>query len=348
MTTQAEVMAIVNSIAVPSVLRGLEEMNLVREIGITDHKVEVKLASAAINKEAQDWIKSQIETMAGKLEGVKSVAVSFEEISPKGINNVKHVIAIMSGKGGVGKSLVTGLTAIALRRQGHSVGILDADITGPSIPKIFGIKGNPEGNENGFLPLISNTGIEVMSVNLLLPDENEAIIWRGPMIGKVITQFWEDVLWGNLDYLIVDLPPGTADAPLTVLQQLPVAGIIIVTSPQDLATMIVKKAVNMAKKLNKPIIGVVENMSYLYVAEIDKKIELFGPSRAQEMAKEAGAPLIAQIPIDPELAKLCDRGEIELYDSKDIERLGELVVNTPLECPQCAADCKSCNHDCHG
>ena len=158
----------------------------------------------------------------------------------------------MSGKGGVGKSLVSGLTAIALRRQGYSVGILDADITGPSIPKMFGIHSRPDGSEAGMMPVSSRTGIKVMSLNLLLPDENEAVIWRGPIIGKVITQFWEEVIWGQLDYLIVDLPPGTADAPLTVLQTLPVSGIIIVSSPQDLATMIVKKAVHMAKTMKKP------------------------------------------------------------------------------------------------
>ena len=164
-----------------------------------------------------------------------------------------------------------------------------------------------------------------MSLNLLLPDENEAVIWRGPIIGKVITQFWEEVLWGQLDYLIVDLPPGTADAPLTVLQQLPVSGIIIVSSPQDLATMIVKKAVNMAKTMKKPIIGVVENMSYLYVPEIDKKIELFGNSKGEEMARTAGAPLLAQIPIDPKLAKLCDEGEIERYDDEVLDKFGQAL-----------------------
>jgi Mrp family chromosome partitioning ATPase len=164
----------------------------------------------------------------------------------------------------------------------------------------------------------------------------------------VITQFWEEVLWGQLDYLIVDLPPGTADAPLTVLQQLPVSGIIIVSSPQDLATMIVKKAVNMARQMNKPIIGVIENMSYLYVAEIDKKIELFGPSRGEELALAAGAPLIGQIPIDPELAKLCDRGEIESYSSENIERLGQFISKTPLNCQTGSQDCKSCGHKCNG
>jgi Mrp family chromosome partitioning ATPase len=188
---------------------------------------------------------------------------------------------------------------------------------------MFGIHARPEGSEAGMLPVSSETGIKVISLNLLLPDENEAVIWRGPIIGKVITQFWEEVIWAQLDYLIVDFPPGTADAPLTVLQTLPVSGIIIVSSPQDLATMIVKKAVHMAQSLKKRIIGVVENMSYLYIPEINKKIELFGPSKGEEIAQIAGAPLLARIPIDPELARLCDNGEIEHYTSEIVDKLGQ-------------------------
>jgi Mrp family chromosome partitioning ATPase len=346
--TKEQVIETLNTIMVPDVMRSLVEMNLVRDITINEHKIGVKLAAAAINEDTQDWLKSQIEKLAGTLDGVESIAVSYEAVGPKEVNKICQVIAIMSGKGGVGKSLVSGLTAIALRRLGYSVGILDADITGPSIPKMFGIHDRPNGGDNGFLPLTSKTGIEVMSLNLLLPDETEAVIWRGPIIAKVITQFWEEVLWGQLDYLIVDLPPGTADAPLTVLQQLPVSGIIIVSSPQDLATMIVKKAVNMAKQMKKPIIGVVENMSYLYVPEINKKIELFGKSKGEEMARAAGAPLLAQIPIDPELARLCDQGEIEGYASADIEQLGQFISKLSLSCNKIETeDCKSCNHDCN-
>jgi Mrp family chromosome partitioning ATPase len=345
--TKEQVIESLNTIMVPDVMRSLVEMNLVRDITIVDHKISVKLATAAINPDSQEWLKDQIEHLTGTLDGVDSIDVSYEAVGPKEINKICQVIAIMSGKGGVGKSLVSGLTAIALRRLGYSVGILDADITGPSIPKMFGIHDRPNGGDNGFLPLTSKTGIEVMSLNLLLPDETEAVIWRGPIIARVITQFWEEVLWGQLDYLIVDLPPGTADVPLTVLQQLPVSGIIIVSSPQDLATMIVKKAVNMAKQMKKPIIGVVENMSYLYVAEINKKIELFGKSKGEEMARTAGAPLLAQIPIDPELAKLCDQGEIESYSSGDIERLGQFISKLSLSCTTVTAECKSCKHDCN-
>ncbi|MBA7686442.1 Iron-sulfur cluster carrier protein [subsurface metagenome] len=232
----------------------------------------------------------------------------------------------MSGKGGVGKSLVAGLIAVALNRQGYAVGILDADLTGPSIPKMFGIIARPEGSSTGILPVLSRSGIEVMSLNLLLPDESEAVIWRGPLISNTITQFWEGVVWGKRDYLVVDLPPGTADAPLTVMQQLPLSGVIIVFTPQALTTMIVRKAVKMAQKMGKPILGVVENMSYLYIPEIDKKMELFGKSKGEEMAQAAQAPLLGQLPIDPELAKLCDEGNIERYDSDIINRLGESLL----------------------
>jgi len=238
-----------------------------------------------------------------------------KEAKAKELNNINNVIAIMSGKGGVGKSVVSALTAIALRKQGYSVGILDADITGPSIPKMFGITEKPGVVENGMRPVQSKTGIKIMSINLLLPNEDDAVIWRGPLIGQAIKQFWEEVVWGELDYLIIDLPPGTADAPLTVLQSLPITGIIIVFTPQDLTAMVVRKAINMAKHMKKPILGVVENMSYLYIPEIDRKMEIFGKSRSEEMAMTAGAPLLTQIPIDVELVKLSDKGEIEKYDS---------------------------------
>jgi len=203
------------------------------------------------------------------------------------------------------------------------VGVLDVDITGPSIPKMFGIAARPTGSDSGILPVLSRSGMEIMSMNLLLPQEDDAVIWRGPLISKAITQFGEDVLWGKLDYLVIDLPPGTADAALTIMQSFPISGVIIVFTPQDLVDMIVRKAVNMAQKMDKPILGVVENMSYLYVPEIDKRIEIFGKSRGEEMAKAAHAPLLGQIPIDPELAKLCDEGNIERYDTEIMNSLSE-------------------------
>lgn len=330
MPTKEEVMKSLETVLVPGAVRSLVKMNLIRDVSIDNGKVDVTLASAALVTEAREWLKDKTSDVIQKLEGVEEASVSFVDSKPKDINEIRHVIAIMSGKGGVGKSLVASLTAIALKRQGYEVGILDADITGPSIPKMFGINTRPSGSDSGILPVSSRSGIELMSINLLLPSEDDAVIWRGPLIGKAITQFWEEVLWGKLDYLIVDLPPGTADAPLTVMQTLPLTGIIIVFTPQALTTMVVRKAINMARQMGKPILGVVENMSYLYMPEIDRKIELFGKSRGEEMAKAAHAPLLGQLPIDPELAKLCDEGNIERYDAEIIAKLGESLSQVTL------------------
>ncbi len=316
MPTQKQVMENLESVLVPGVMRSLVKMNLIRDIAIADHKATISVASAGLTEGAQRWLKDKILDHARMLEGVNETIVNFVDGKPKELNEVKNVIAIMSGKGGVGKSLVASLSAVALKRQGYEVGILDADITGPSIPRMFGVSARPAGNEIAVLPVSSRTGIEIMSINLILPSEDDAVIWRGPLIGRAITQFWEEVLWGKLDYLIVDLPPGTADAPLTVMQTLPVNGIIIVFTPQDLTAMVVRKAVKMAQQMKKPILGVIENMSYLQSPESGKKIELFGRSRGEEMAKAAHAPLLGQLPIDPELAKLCDEGGIESYDSE--------------------------------
>jgi Mrp family chromosome partitioning ATPase len=300
-------------VLVPAVQRDIVGMNLVRDISIADSKVTIKLASTGLVPGAQDWIKKETIEKLKELPEVKEVTVEYGDFKPKELNEIGKIIAVMSGKGGVGKSLVSGLISVILNRHGFNVGILDGDITGPSIPKMFGIGVPPSGNEHGLLPVLSKSGIEIMSINLLLPQEDEAVIWRGPLIGNTIKQFGEDVLWGKLDYLIVDLPPGTADAPLTLMQSFPVAGVIIVFSPQDLVEMIVKKAIKMTQKMDKKILGLVENMSYLYVPEIDKKIEIFGKSRAEQMATAANAPLLGQIPIDPELAGLCDEGNIERY-----------------------------------
>jgi len=328
MPTQEQIIASLETVLVPGVMRSLVKMNLVRDISVADGKVDVTLVSAALAPGAQEWLKDRIKDVASKLSGINEVSISFVDGKPKDLNEIGHVIAVMSGKGGVGKSLVGSLTAVAVRRKGYEVGILDADITGPSIPKMFGITARPGGSDSGILPVLSRSGIEIMSINLMLPQEDDAIIWRGPLISRAITQFWEEVLWGKLDYLIVDLPPGTADAPLTVMQSLPISGIIIVFTPQELTTMVVRKAVNMARQMGKRILGVVENMSYLYVPEIDKKIELFGRSRGEEMAKAAHAPLLGKLPIDPELAKLCDEGNIERYDSEIMSHLGESLSQT--------------------
>ncbi|MFC1920264.1 P-loop NTPase [Chloroflexota bacterium] len=323
MSTEEQIRSSLKEVLVPAVMRNIEDLNLVREITVDDRKIKVTLASTGLIPGAQEWIKDKTREAIEKLDKDNELTIEFIDAMPNELNEVGNVIAIMSGKGGVGKSLVTGLVAISLKRLGYDVGILDADITGPSIPRMFGATDRPSGNESGILPVMSKSGIEIMSINLLLPSDDEAVIWRGPLIGKAITQFWEEVLWGKLDYLIVDLPPGTADAPLTVMQTLPVSGVVIVLTPQDLTKMIVKKAVRMAQQMDKPVLGVVENMSYLYVPEIDKKIELFGKSRGEELAQDAGAPFLGQIPIDPELARLCDEGNVEQYDIEIIASLGK-------------------------
>jgi len=241
---------------------------------------------------------------------------------------IKQVIAIMSGKGGVGKSLVTGLLAVSLRSQGLRVGILDGDITGPSIARMFGTKGQPAKSANGGIePLISMGGIRVMSMNMFLEDESSPVIWRGPMISGAIKQFFSDVEWGQLDYLLVDLPPGTSDAPMTVLQSLPVDGIVIVSSPQLLATMVVKKCINMVQQLKGVIVGVVENMSYFETPD-GVRYEIFGQSNGPELVEMTGAPLLAQLPIDSVLTSLCDAGRIEEYRGAAYEMLAENFVKT--------------------
>ena len=241
---------------------------------------------------------------------------------------IKQVIAIMSGKGGVGKSLVTGLLAVSLRRQGLKVGILDGDITGPSIARMFGVKGQPNKSMSGGIePLRSKGGIKVMSMNMFLESESDPVIWRGPMISSAIKQFYSDVDWENLDYLLVDLPPGTSDAPMTVLQSLPVDGIIIVSSPQMLATMIVMKCINMVRQLKGVIVGVVENMSYFETPN-GERYEIFGPSNGTDLVGMTGAPLLAQLPIDPSLTTLCDAGRVEEYYSDAYEALAANFINT--------------------
>lgn len=326
MTTEEQIRQSLEDILVPGAMRSLIKLNLVRNIAVSDGKATISLASTALGPQSQDWLKAKVTETTKGMPGIKKVTIDFVEATPKELNEVKHLVAIMSGKGGVGKSLVTSLIGVSLARRGYEVGILDADITGPSIPRIFGVDGRPVGSESGILPALSHLGIGIMSINLLLPNEDDAVIWRGPLIAKTITQFWEDVLWGKLDYLLVDLPPGTADAPLTVMQMLPLAGVVVVFSPQELAAMVVRKAVQMAQKMSVPIIGVVENMSYFLLPDSGKRIELFGKSKADEMAKAASAPLLAQIPIDPDLARLCDEGSIERYDSAVLNALADAFL----------------------
>ena len=229
-------------------------------------------------------------------------------------SKVKKVIAVVSGKGGVGKSLVTGLLAVLAQRNGFQTAILDGDVTGPSIPKMFGVRDPAMGSEEGILPCVSRTGIRMMSVNLLLENDTDPVVWRGSLISGTVKQFWTDVAWGDVDYMFVDMPPGTGDVPLTVFQSLPVDGILIVTSPQELVGVIVEKALNMAKMMNIPVLGIIENMSYLSCPDCGKKIFPFGESRTADVALSYGLPVLAQIPLDPTLARACDTGVIELFN----------------------------------
>ena len=240
-------------------------------------------------------------------------------------SNVKKVIGVVSGKGGVGKSLVTSLLASAMQARGHATAIMDADVTGPSIPKSFGLHGNAVGDERGLLPMESKTGIKIMSVNLLLEKEDAPVVWRGPVIAGVIQQFWSEVVWGDVDYMFVDMPPGTGDVPLTVFQSLPVDGIIIVTTPQDLVTMIVKKAFNMAKMMNIPVLGLVENMSYVLCPDCGRQIKVFGESHIDETAKELGVPVLGRIPMEEKTAKLVDEGAAELVGDKYVKDAVEAI-----------------------
>ena len=229
-------------------------------------------------------------------------------------NDIKKVIAVVSGKGGVGKSMVTSLMAVSMNRLGYKTAILDADITGPSIPKAFGVTEKASANELGIFPLRTKTDIGTMSVNNLLENDTDPVIWRGPVIAGTVKQFWTDVLWGEVDYLFVDMPPGTGDVPLTVFQSLPVDGIIVVTSPQELVSMIVGKAVRMAEMMDIPVLGLVENMSYLTCPDCGKEIDVFGKSTVADVAKEYGIDVLGRLPIDPKLATACDNGEIEDFE----------------------------------
>jgi len=243
------------------------------------------------------------------------------------LNKIDQVIVVMSGKGGVGKSSVTGLIAATLAKQGKRVGVLDADITGPSQPKIFGLKDiNLKASEYGIIPPVTELGIKIMSINFFLPNEDDPVIWRGPLLAGAVNQFWGETDWRDLDYLIVDLPPGTGDVPLTVLQSLPVNGIVIVSSPQDLAFMVVKKTIKMTKKLNIPILGIVENMSYAICPQCGDKLEIFGKSQGAEIARESGIEFLGQLPWDASLNKLMDEGRIEEYESPAAHAVVENIV----------------------
>jgi ATP-binding protein involved in chromosome partitioning len=330
--TEAQVRKALEGVMDPELHRSLIDLGMVRAVRIANGQVSITLALTTLACPLKDRIIEDVNTAVRALDGVTAVDVELTEMTDeekrrigigvpqqeKGaaeeLNDIRRVIAVMSGKGGVGKSLVSGLLAVALRRKGHDVGVLDADITGPSIPKMF----FPDGARLGMSPLGPTppktlTGIKVMSINLLLEQEDMAVIWRGPLVSGAIKQFWGDILWGTLDYLIVDLPPGTSDASLTVMQSLPMSGIVLVSSPQDLAGMVVRKAARMAQQMQAPLLGLVENMSYFECPDTGKRYEIFGPSHAEETARQIGIPFLGRLPIDPEIARLCDSGRVEDY-----------------------------------
>ena len=291
------------------------------ERGAKAHMIAVEPLLTDLN-----LVLTQPELFPDVKTGGLSAAASGSDVTTT--SGIKNIFAIVSGKGGVGKSFVTSTLAIGLNRLGYRVGILDADITGPSIPRTFGIHARPAEGEGGkIIPVISAQGIKIMSSLFFVANEDEAIIWRGPLISKMIKNFYESTLWGELDYLLVDLPPGTGDAPLTVLQSLPTNGIVLVSSPQMLATSIVRKAIGLADKMHTPIIGVAENMSWLNLPDSGKKFAVFGPSRAAELAEAAHAPVLARLPLDPHAAELIDSGRVEEYNAIEIDALaGEFLL----------------------
>ena len=246
---------------------------------------------------------------------------------PNPLSSVKHIIAVVSGKGGVGKSLVTSMLAVNMQRLGYKVGILDADITGPSIPKSFGLKGTVDGDDHGMIPPTTTSGIDIMSINLMLDDETKPVVWRGPVIAGAVKQFWTDTIWHDIDYMFIDCPPGTGDVPLTVFQSIPIDGIVIVSSPQELVSMIVEKAANMAKMMDVPVYGLVENMSYVKCPDCGKEIKVFGDSHIEEIAEKFGYDLLGRIPMDPKLSALVDKGWIEMMDNDYLETAAQIIVN---------------------
>jgi ATP-binding protein involved in chromosome partitioning len=336
MISKAQVLKALSQVNDPELHRSLTDLKMVREILIEDGKVEVTIALTLPNCPLKDKIAADVKSAILALDDVGDVTVHLTAMTTKErqalfgdpnegaaaqYNRVRRVVAVMSGKGGVGKSFVTGLLATALSQSGYQVGVLDADITGPSIPKLFGLKGPLEAGPVGVRPLLSQGGIRVMSFTFLLQTEDQPVIWRGPLIGKAITQLWTDVFWGDLDYLLVDLPPGTSDAALTTMQSLPVNGIIIVTTPQSLASMIVRKAVHMAQLVGVPLAGVVENMAYFVAPDTKVRYDIFGPSHTSEVLELANVPLLAQLPINPLVTTMCDAGKIEAVTLPETEEL---------------------------
>ena len=327
----------------PEMERNLVELGMITDVVVQDGNVALTVALPFKEIPIKDELVRRVKASVTELDADLEVELKLVEMSQQeraafmaaaeggskpaqSQRKIDQVIAVLSGKGGVGKSSVAALLAVTLHRRGERVGVLDADITGPSIPRMFGLHQPPPVGPAGMLPAETDTGIKVMSINLLLPGEDDAVIWRGPLISNVIKQFWNDVVWVELDYLIVDLPPGTSDASLTVMQSIPLSGVVLVTSPQGLAGMIVRKAAHMAQQMGVPILGLVENMSHVVCPKCGLEIQVFGPSQALHTAQEFWTPLLGRLPLDPELARCCDAGDVEAYLAESFVPITEQIV----------------------
>ncbi len=340
MTTKGKVIEALSEVVDPEIGLNIVELGMVRDVKIEDGSVKILIALTVPSCPLANAIKSDVEKSVKRLDGVKAVSVETTSMTQKELDelkeklqqrfgkkvaasgiekldkkNIEHIVAVVSGKGGVGKSSVSSLLATELRRMGYDVGVLDADVTGPSIAKIFNLVDRPRVSQKGILPLTTKTGIKAISVNLLLDDPEQAVVWRGPIVSNVIKQLYSEVDWGDLHFLIIDLPPGTSDAPLTVYQSIPLDGVVVVSTPQDLALMIVAKAVNMARSINVPVLGLIENMGYLVCPHCSAKINLFGEPQGERAAKRFNIPFLGVIPLDPKITELADKGLIEEYQN---------------------------------
>jgi Mrp family chromosome partitioning ATPase len=346
MTTSEQIQQALTQVIDPELGRDIVELGMVRAIHVDGGEVSINLALTMQGCPLKGQLKAQTQAAAAAVPGVERVHVELTTMTPVEreqlkerlsnavrMNRIGHVVAVMSGKGGVGKSSVTALMAAALERRGLTVGVMDADLTGPSIPRLFGIAGPVPATPMGMLPIETQTGIKVISTNLMLQEEDMAVLWRGPIMSGTIRQFWKDVLWGRLDYLLIDLPPGTSDATITVMQSLPLDGVVMVTTPQSLSSMVVRKTVNMCRELKIPILGIVENMSYFVSPETGTRHRIFGPSHTRVVADLAEAPVMGELPIDPALTELADAGEIERYEGTETADLAAAFLQAipPVE-----------------
>jgi len=356
MITKSKIMNALSTVVDPEVGLSIVELGMVKDIKIEDGKVKLLIALTVPSCPLANTIKRDVEKAVSNLDGVQSVAVDTTSMSQEELNklrerlqekfgknaastgiekldkkNIAHIIAVVSGKGGVGKSSVSALLATELRRMGYEVGVLDADVTGPSIAKIFNLDERPKIGQKGIIPPTTKSGIKAISVNLLLDNPEQAVVWRGPIVSNVIKQLYSEVDWGDLHFLIIDLPPGTSDAPLTVYQSIPIDGVVVISTPQDLALMIVAKAVNMAKTINVPVLGLIENMGYLICPHCSQRINLFGESKGEKAAKRFNIPFLGVIPLDPELVKMADKGRIEDYQSEAFTEVATNFKDTVLK-----------------